>query len=120
MQHPVNTFEADRGDQLAVVLEDGRTHGVLGAAMPRILLESSAGPMTFSTCWEPAEARELGRAIVATADRAEGRDADHDAQYLLAQLVDALEHTNWSSWQSTARFQRQLDAARAFVEQVPA
>jgi hypothetical protein len=36
---------------------------------------------------------------------------------LLADLVAALDSTHWSSWQSTANFDKQLDAAREYVNQ---
>ena len=36
---------------------------------------------------------------------------------LLADLVDALDSTYWSSWQPTNKFADQLDAARTYVEQ---
>lgn len=103
------TFIGKRGDQIEVALVDG---------VPT--LASAAGAFILSSPFDPAEFREMGRHIVTTADRAEGRVLDQDAQTLLLALVDALEHTNWSSWQSTARFQKQWDEARAFIEQVPA
>ena len=31
------------------------------------------------------------------------------------ELVEALDETNWSSWQTTARFQNQLDALRELL-----
>ena len=34
---------------------------------------------------------------------------------LLADLVAALDATHWSSWQSTATFNTQLDAAREYI-----
>lgn len=37
---------------------------------------------------------------------------------LLADLVKALDITNWSSWQTTAKFDKQLDAAREYVEKL--
>ena len=37
---------------------------------------------------------------------------------LLDDLVKALESTNWSSWQTTATFQKQLDAAREYVDKL--
>ena len=37
---------------------------------------------------------------------------------LLAELVKALDSTNWSSWQTTASFDKQLDAAREYVEKL--
>ena len=35
---------------------------------------------------------------------------------LLADLVAALDNTYWSSWQSTARFDAELIAARAYLD----
>ena len=43
--------------------------------------------------------------------------AQADAWQLLTDLVDALDRTNWSSWQTTHRFQEQLDAARAALKE---
>lgn len=103
------TYISTRGDRIEVAMASGKP-----------VLSAVAGPFVMTAGFEPAEFREMGRGIVAMADRAEGREAEPDAQQLLAELVDALNHTNWSSWQSTARFQQQLDAARALVEQVPA
>ena len=37
---------------------------------------------------------------------------------LLDDLVKALDSTNWSSWQTTASFEHQLDAAREYVEKL--
>ena len=37
---------------------------------------------------------------------------------LLDDLVKALDSTYWSSWQTTAKFDKQLDAARAYVEKL--
>ena len=37
---------------------------------------------------------------------------------LLADLVKALDSTNWSSWQTTAAFDKQLEEARAYVEKL--
>jgi hypothetical protein len=34
----------------------------------------------------------------------------------LRELVDGLERTNWSSWQTTAHFWTQLEAARAAID----
>ena len=34
---------------------------------------------------------------------------------LLKELVAALDETHWSSWQSTARFDNQLNCARNFL-----
>jgi len=39
----------------------------------------------------------------------------HDAVELLRALVDALDNAFISSWQSTAAWQAQLDAARAWL-----
>lgn len=36
--------------------------------------------------------------------------------HLLA-LVDALDRTNWSSWQATAEFTNELEAARKYIEE---
>ena len=35
---------------------------------------------------------------------------------LLDDLVKDLDSTNWSSWQTTAAFEKQLNAAREYVE----
>ena len=37
---------------------------------------------------------------------------------LLDDLVKALDSTKWSSWQTTASFENQLDAAREYVEKL--
>ena len=37
---------------------------------------------------------------------------------LLDDLVKALDSTNWSSWQTTASFENQLDEAREYVEKL--
>ena len=37
---------------------------------------------------------------------------------LLDDLVKALDSTYWSSWQTTAKFDKQLDAAREYVEKL--
>ena len=37
---------------------------------------------------------------------------------LLDDLVKALDSTNWSSWQTTANFEKQLEAAREYVEKL--
>ena len=37
------------------------------------------------------------------------------ALHLLKELVAALDETHWSSWQSTARFDNQLNHARNFL-----
>ena len=37
---------------------------------------------------------------------------------LLDDLVKALDNTNWSSWQTTANFEKQLEAAREYVEKL--
>ena len=37
---------------------------------------------------------------------------------LLDDLVKALDSTYWSSWQTTASFENQLDAAREYVEKL--
>lgn len=37
------------------------------------------------------------------------------AEELLSDLVKALDRTNWSSWQTTAPFDKELDRAREFV-----
>ena len=34
---------------------------------------------------------------------------------LLADLVNALNATNWSSWQTTPSFQKQLEAAEVYI-----
>lgn len=39
----------------------------------------------------------------------------HNALEILKDLVDALDSTTWSSWQTTARFQDQLEAAREYL-----
>jgi hypothetical protein len=39
---------------------------------------------------------------------------------LLVELVKALDATNWSSWQTTAPFDKELDAARKFLSGVRA
>lgn len=38
-----------------------------------------------------------------------------DATIWLRDLVEALDRTNWSSWQTTIGFSEQLNAARAFL-----
>ena len=35
---------------------------------------------------------------------------------LLADLVRALDKTNWSSWQTTAPFAKELDRARDYLD----
>lgn len=42
------------------------------------------------------------------------------ADLLLQELVSALDATNWSSWQTTATFIGELDAARDFLASAPA
>lgn len=37
---------------------------------------------------------------------------------LLADLVKALDRTNWSSWQTTSNFDKQLEEARAYIEKL--
>ena len=39
---------------------------------------------------------------------------------LLADLVDALDSTAWSSWQTTAKFSDQLKDARDYIDRVKA
>lgn len=103
------TFLTALGDRIEIMLTDGKP-----------VLSAAAGPLIMAARFEPAEFREFGRAMVAMADRADGRELARDAQLILTNLVDALEHTNWSSWQTTARFQAELDAAREFLQEVPA
>jgi len=103
------TFLTVQGDRIEITLTDDKP-----------VLSAAAGPFILSARFEPAEFREFGRAMVAMADRAEGRECAKDAQAYLAELVDALNHTTWTPWQATHRFQQQLDAARVFVEAVPA
>jgi len=42
--------------------------------------------------------------------------SNSDAWELLQQLVYALDKTNWSSWQTTHRFQTELDRAREAIQ----
>ena len=37
---------------------------------------------------------------------------------LLDDLVKALDSTNWSSWQTTAAFDKQLEEARTYLEKL--
>ena len=37
---------------------------------------------------------------------------------LLADLVDALNATHWSSWQTTYKFSKQLEAAEAYIAEL--
>lgn len=53
----------------------------------------------------PAKRRRAPAAPKTYADHAEA----------LRNLVDALESTYWSSWQSTANFQAELDRAKAVL-----
>lgn len=39
-----------------------------------------------------------------------------ECKLILAELVSALENTNWSSWQTTARFDEQLQSAIKYLE----
>ncbi|OZI57627.1 hypothetical protein CAL20_09630 [Bordetella genomosp. 4] len=39
-----------------------------------------------------------------------------EAEHLLAELVSALDNAFISTWQSTAAWQKQLDAAREYME----
>jgi len=43
--------------------------------------------------------------------------SEGDAWDLLRQLVEALDGTNWSSWQTTHRFQNELDRSRLALTQ---
>lgn len=37
---------------------------------------------------------------------------------LLDDLVNALDSTNWSSWQTTSSFDKQLEEARTYLEKL--
>ena len=45
-------------------------------------------------------------------------EAMDNPNQLLDDLVKALDNTNWSSWQTTAAFEKQLDAAREYLEKL--
>lgn len=47
-------------------------------------------------------------------DRVEKRR--NEAETLLSNLVEALEKTNWSSWQSTSKFWQHKEAGEAFLQ----
>lgn len=36
----------------------------------------------------------------------------------LKDLVNALDKTHWSSWQTTAPFDKELDISRSFIEKI--
>lgn len=44
---------------------------------------------------------------------------ENSAKAHLQDLVTALEHTYWSSWQTTARFNNELEDAQRFLKENP-
>lgn len=55
-----------------------------------------------------------------TTDQAVSRQAAHvtmaaDVFHALEELVRGLDKTNWSSWQTTAHFDKQLETAHAVL-----
>lgn len=68
-------------------------------------------PATW-TCAKAAEIAQLGRPRVSALPRP-------DAVALLTDLVNALNATNWSSWQSTAKFDPALRAANTYLGGLP-
>ena len=92
------------------------THPCLQHAIKKLLVAGGRGAKNVET--DIQEAIDTLVRYLEMRQEDAGRRAMDNPNQLLDDLVKALDSTNWSSWQTTAAFEKQLDAAREYVDKL--